>query len=226
MVGALGWESMANALCNLGASLGVSNFLVLLLPVPVIHLPSSCSPSSGLPAHCHLLSEPSFSTYPSKSAVILMLGLNSTSSSLQIDLNRYPLYFLFHVHLPGLTRCTFLRWYFLQWGHEFNFGSLSLSFTFFFFSRDLGFFLAFLCSRSRDLHCSSDELLSLLAPYADSVYSELMSLFSIIELRNDTELATEFAVPAFGAGASFRALTPSAPASSVKMVWSNVASCT
>jgi hypothetical protein len=46
------------------------------------------------------------------------------------------------------------------------------------------------------------------------------------ELRNDTELATECAVPAFGAGASRRALTPSAPASSVKIVWSDVASCT
>ena len=48
----------------------------------------------------------------------------------------------------------------------------------------------------------------------------------INELRNVTELATECAVPAFGAGAFFRALTPSAPASSVRIVWSNVASCT
>jgi len=38
------------------------------------------------------------------------------------------------------------------------------------------------------------------------VYSESVSLFSIIELRNDdTKLATECAVPAFGAGASRRA---------------------
>ena len=73
---------------------------------------------------------------------------------------------------------------------------------------------------------SSEELLLELAPYADSVYSELLLPFIIIELRNDTELATECAVPAFGAGASFRALTPSALASSIKMVWRDVVSCT
>ena len=100
-----------------------------------------------------------------------------------------------------------------------------LSFSFFFFSHALAF-LGFLISRMRDLRCSSDEPLSELAPYADSVYSELVSLFSIIELRNDTKLATECTVPAFGAGASRRALTPLAPASSVKIVWSDVASCT
>ncbi len=94
---------------------------------------------------------------------------------------------------------------------------------FFFFSRALAF-LGFLCSRSRDLRCSSDEPLSEQAPYADSVYFESVSLFSIVELRNDTKFATEFAVPAFGAGASCRARTPLAPASSVKMVWSDVAS--
>jgi hypothetical protein len=52
-----------------------------------------------------------------------------------------------------------------------------------------------------------------------------MLLFSIIEFRNDTKLATECAVSAFGAGASHRALTPSAPVSSVKIVWSDVTSC-
>jgi hypothetical protein len=38
-----------------------------------------------------------------------------------------------------------------------------LGLLFFFFSRALAF-LGFLCSRSRDLHCSSEELLSELAP--------------------------------------------------------------
>ena len=35
-------------------------------------------------------------------------------------------------------------------------------------------------------------------------------------------MATECAVPALGAGASLRTLTPSALASSVKMIWSDV----
>jgi hypothetical protein len=220
----LGWESMANALCNLGSSLGFSKYLVLPLPVTVIHLSSSFSPSSSIPAHRHLLPESSFSAYPPKSAVNLMCGLNSTSSSLQIDLKQYPFYFLFHMHLFGSTRWDFLWWYFLQWGHVFFFGSSSLSFAFFFFLQNLGF-LVFLSSRSQYLRHSSDELLLELVPYADSVYSESVSPF-IIVLRNDTESATECAVPAFGAGASFRALTLLAPASSVKIVWSNIASCT
>ena len=52
--------------------------------------------------------------------------------------------------------------------------------------------------RLRDLRLSSDDPLLELAPYADSVYSELVLLFSIIELRNETELVTECAVLAFG----------------------------
>jgi hypothetical protein len=72
---------MANALCNVGLSLGFSNFLVLPLPVTVIHLSSSFSPSSDVPAHRHLLPELSFSAYPPNSAKNLMRGLKSTSSS-------------------------------------------------------------------------------------------------------------------------------------------------
>ncbi len=147
---------MANALCNLGLSFGFSNFLVLPQPVTVIHLSSSFSPSSGVPAHRHSLPESSFSAYPPKSAVNLLRGLKSTLSSSQIDLKRYPLYFLFHMHLSGSTRWDFLRWYFLQWGHVFFFASLSLSFSFFFFLRDLGF-VAFLFSRLRDLRHSLGE---------------------------------------------------------------------
>ena len=86
--------------------------------------------------------------------------------------------------------------------------------------------MAFLFSRLRDLHLSSDDPLSELAPYVDLVYSESVLLFSTIELRNETELVTEYTVPAFGVGASLRALTPSALASLVKLVWSNVALCT
>jgi hypothetical protein len=92
-----------------------------------------------------------------------MRGLKSTSSSSQIDLKRYPLYFLFHMHLSGSTRWGFLRWYFLQWGHVFFFGSSSLAFSFYFFSRAVAF-LVFLCSRSRDLRFSSEEPLSELSP--------------------------------------------------------------
>ena len=86
--GSSGWESMANALCNVGLSLGFGKCLVLPLPVTVIHLSSLFSPSSDVPAHRHLLSESFFSAYPPKSAENLMRGFNSTSSSLQIDLNR------------------------------------------------------------------------------------------------------------------------------------------
>ncbi len=208
----------------LGLSLGFSKFLVLPLPVTVIHLSSLFSPSFVVPAHRHLLPESSFSAYPPKSAINLMRGLKSTLCSLQIDLKQYPLYFLFHMHLSGSTQWDFLRWYFFQWGYVFFFGLLSLSFAFFFLPRDLGF-LVFLCSRLQYLCHSSDEPLSELAPYVDLVYSESVSPF-IIVLRNDTESATECAVPAFGAGAFFRALTPPAPASSVKIVWSDVALCT
>jgi hypothetical protein len=55
-VGVSGWESMAYALCNLGLGLGLSKYLVLLLPITVIHL-SSFSLSSGVPA-CHQLWSP------------------------------------------------------------------------------------------------------------------------------------------------------------------------
>ncbi len=112
LVGSLGWESMANALCNLGLSLGFSNFLVLQQPVTVIHLTSLFSPSSNIPTHRHLLPELSFSAYLPKSTVNLMHGLKSTSSSLHIDLKRYSLYFLFHMHLSvdamGLITVVFL----------------------------------------------------------------------------------------------------------------------
>ncbi len=103
MVGALGWESMANALCSLGLSLGFRKFLVLPLPVTLIHLSFSFSPSSGIPTHRHSLPKSSFAAYPPKSAVNVMHGLKANSSSLQINLRRYPLYFLFHMHLSGLT---------------------------------------------------------------------------------------------------------------------------
>jgi hypothetical protein len=159
---------MANALCNVGLSLGFSNFLVLPLPVTVIHLSSSFSPFFNVPAHHHLLPESSFYAYPPKSTVNLMHGLKSTLSSLQINLKRYPLYFLFHMHLSSSMQWDFLWWYFLQWGYVFFFGSSSLAFSFFFFPRDLDF-LAFLFSRLLDLQCSSDEVLSELAPYADLV---------------------------------------------------------
>ncbi len=67
---------------------------------------------------------------------------------------------------------------------------LSSSFSPFLFLRALAF-LGFLCSHSRGLRYSSDELLLELALYADSVYSVSVLLFSIIELRYKTEVATE-----------------------------------
>jgi len=110
-VGLSGWESMANALCNVGLSLGFSNFLVLPLAVTVIHLSSLFSPSSDVPVHRHSLPKSSFSAYPPKSAKNLGRGLKSTSSSLQIDLKRYPMYFLFHI----------VRLHSLQWGVHWSF---------------------------------------------------------------------------------------------------------
>ena len=59
---------MANALCNVGLSLGFSKFLCLPLPVTVIHLSSSFSPFSDIPGHHHSLSELFFSAYPPNSA--------------------------------------------------------------------------------------------------------------------------------------------------------------
>ena len=118
----------------------------------------------------------------------------------------------------------FLQWYFFQWGHVFFFGFLSLSFSFFFFLQDLDI-LVFLCLRSQDLCCSSNELLSELVPYADLVYLEAVVLSFIIVLRKEIELATERPVVAIGAVASLRALTPLAPTSYIRIVWSDIASC-
>jgi hypothetical protein len=87
-VGVSGWESMANALCNLGLVLGLSKFLVLLLPVTVIHL-SLFFLSSGVPA-CRQSSPDSLPSlaYPHNLAENLWRGLNAASSSSQIDLKR------------------------------------------------------------------------------------------------------------------------------------------
>ena len=219
----MGWESMANALCNVGLSLGFSNFFCFT---------SAC--------HCNpfvilVLSFLRCPRAPSFAARIILLRIPAQfcrkfDAWLEIyfeliadQLEAVSLNFLFPMHLSGMTRWGFLQWYFLQWGHVLFFNSSSMSFSFFFFSRVLAF-LGFLCSHSRDLRRSSDEPLSELAPYVDLVYSKLVSLFSIIELKNDAKLATECAVPAFGAGASHRALTSSSPASSIKIVWSDIAS--
>ncbi len=79
---------------------------------------------------------------------------------------------------------------------------------------------------AQDLRCSSDEPLLELAPYADLVYSEAVVLLFIIVLRKEMELATEYPVVAFGAGASLRALTLWAPTSSIRIVSNDIASCT
>ncbi len=96
---------------------------------------------------------------------------------------------------------------------------------FLFFVQDLDI-LVFLCLRLRDLHGSFNEPLSELAPYTDLVYSEAVVSSFIIVLRKEMELAPERPVIAYGAGASLRALTLSDPASSIRIVWSDVASCT
>jgi hypothetical protein len=77
---------MHYAILDLG--LGLSNFLVLLLPVTVIHL-SLFSPSSGVPA-CRQSSPDLLSllAYLPNKAANLWRGLNATLSLLQIDLKR------------------------------------------------------------------------------------------------------------------------------------------
>ncbi len=88
-MGAPGWESIANALCNLGLGLGLSNFLVLPLPVTVIHLSLSFSLSSGVHVHCE--SSPDslpLLAYLPNSAEKLWCSLNATSSLSQINLKR------------------------------------------------------------------------------------------------------------------------------------------
>jgi hypothetical protein len=87
-VGTLGWESMANALWDLGLGLGLSKFVVLLLPVTVIHLALLFSPSSGVPMHHQLSPDslPLLAYLPNNSAENLWRDLNATSSLLQINL--------------------------------------------------------------------------------------------------------------------------------------------
>jgi hypothetical protein len=95
---------MANALCTLGLDLGLSNFLVLPLPVTLIHLSLLFSPSSGVTAHRQ--SSPDLLpllAYLPNLAENLWHGLNATSSLLQINLKQQPLYFLFHMHLSNST---------------------------------------------------------------------------------------------------------------------------
>ena len=87
-VGALGWESMAYALCNLGLGLELSKYLVLLLPVTVIHL-SLFSPSSSVLAHRQSSPDllPLLECMPNL-VENLWRGLNATSSLSQINLKR------------------------------------------------------------------------------------------------------------------------------------------
>ncbi len=80
-MGVLGWESMAHALWTLGLGLGLSNYLVLLLPVTVIHLVSLFSLSSCVPVHRQ--SSPDLLpllAYPLILAANLWCGLNATLS--------------------------------------------------------------------------------------------------------------------------------------------------
>jgi hypothetical protein len=86
--GGVGLGEYGNALCNLGLGLGLSNFLVLLLPVTVIHL-SSFSPSSCILARRQSSPDSlSLLAYPPNLAANLWRGLNATLSSSQIDLKR------------------------------------------------------------------------------------------------------------------------------------------
>jgi hypothetical protein len=71
---------MANALCTLGLGFGLSKFLVLLLPVTIIHLPLLFSLYSGVPEHCQLSPDSlPLLAFPPNSAENLWHGLNATS---------------------------------------------------------------------------------------------------------------------------------------------------
>ena len=182
----MGWESMANALCNVGLSLGFSNFLVLPLPVTVIHLSSSFSPSSDVPAHCHSLPESSFST---KFDAWLEIYLELIADQLEA----VSLIFFVPRAFVRLNTMGLLAVVFLAIGARVLLWLVVLVLLFFLFLANLGL-LGFLVLALQGLRCSSDKLQSELVPLANSVYSKTVSLFSIIELRNDTELVTECAV--------------------------------
>ncbi len=86
------------------------------------------------------------------------------------------------MHVSGSMQWGFLRWNLLQWGQLFFVGASLLSFFFFFshLPRDLDH-LSLLQLHPRGLRTSSDDSLVEVAPYTDSVYSELVSPPSIIE---------------------------------------------
>ncbi len=101
-MGSLAWESMAYVLCFVILLTGdVILVCGLFLCFTWIQSLLSFSLKFGIPAPHQSLPEQSLSrsAYPPKSAANLWRGLNITSSSSQMDLNWYPLYLLFHMHL-------------------------------------------------------------------------------------------------------------------------------
>ncbi len=167
-MGSSDWESMPYTLCIVKFLTGDVNLVFgLFLYFTWIHSLLSFSLAFGIPAHRQSLPKPllSHSVYPPQSAVNLWRGLNATSSLLQMDLNRYPLYFLFHMHLSSDTQWGLVRWNFLQWGQIF--------FSCCFFAPFLSFLHPPWCDldlqlRPRGLRISLDELLLDVAAYADS----------------------------------------------------------
>ena len=147
-------ESMANALCNLGASLGLGIFLVLPLPETVIHLSSSFfpfrrprTPPFALRTFLLCISAQVYRKF--------VVWLEIYFKLIACRLEAVALILLVpHVFVRFDVMGLLALVYFLQWGHVFFFGSSSLSFSFFCFSQALTF-LRFLCMCLRDLHHSS-----------------------------------------------------------------------
>jgi hypothetical protein len=89
MGGGVGLGEYGKCIMHCWVGLGLSKFVVLPLPVTLIHLSLSFSPSYGVPAHRQLSSDLlPLLAYPPNSFKNMWHGLNATSSSLQIDLKR------------------------------------------------------------------------------------------------------------------------------------------
>ena len=121
--------------------------VIIILPLNILHPRAQSFPLKF-----------SVFAYPPISTVNEWQGLKITLSSSQMDLNLYPLNVLFHMHLSGLTRWSFLRWDILQYRHVF-FAGVSLFSFFIFFSFLLCALapLSFLWSRLHGLRSSSDD---------------------------------------------------------------------
>ena len=146
--------------------------VIIILPLNIIY---QCTSSFALQILI-------FAYLPSF-AINLWRGLKATSSLSQMDLKWYPLYFLFHMHLSGLTRWGFLGWIFCNEGMRSLLAPHCCPSLFSSPFCCVPWLICSSCGRVclRGLRSSSDDFLAEVAPYADLLYSDLESSLSIIE---------------------------------------------